>query len=154
MKVMMTEPLQPVGIAVFEDHPDIELIRPEDTSEEALIEAARGVDGIAVRSAKLTADVLAAAPDLRGVSRHGVGYDNIDVATLTNRRIPLMLAIHANAVSVAEHAMYFLLSLAKRGRIYDQAARESNFALRSSPIAVDIADRTLTIVGFGRIGTQ
>ena len=62
MKVMMTEPLQPVGIAVFEDHPDIELIRPEDTSEEALIEAARGVDGIAVRSAKLTANVLAATP--------------------------------------------------------------------------------------------
>ncbi len=154
MKVMMTEPLQPVGIAIFEDHPDIELIRPEDTSEEALIEAARGVDGIAVRSAKLTADVLAAAPNLRGVSRHGVGYDNIDVATLTNRRIPLMLAIHANAISVAEHTMFFLLSLAKRGRIYDQAARESNFALRSSAIAVDIADKTLTIVGFGRIGTR
>ncbi|MAV24748.1 MAG: hypothetical protein CMQ05_01340 [Gammaproteobacteria bacterium] len=154
MKVMMTEPLQPIGIAVFEDHPDIELIRPEDTSEEALIEAARGVDGIAVRSAKLTADVLAAAPNLRGVSRHGVGYDNIDVATLTNRRIPLMLAIHANAISVAEHTMFFLLSLAKRGRIYDQAARESNFALRSSAIAVDIADKTLTIVGFGRIGTR
>ncbi|MEM7362937.1 MAG: NAD(P)-dependent oxidoreductase, partial [Pseudomonadota bacterium] len=154
MKVMMTEPLQPVGVAVFEDHPDIELIRPEDTSEEALIEAARGVDGIAVRSAKLTANVLAAAPDLKGVSRHGVGYDNIDVATLTNRRVPLLLAIHANAVSVAEHTMYFLLSLAKRGRVYDQAARESNFALRSSPIAVDIADKTLTIVGFGRIGTR
>ena len=154
MKVMMTEPLQPVGVAVFEDHPDIELIRPEDTSEGALIEAARGVDGIAVRSAKLTANVLAAASDLRGVSRHGVGYDNIDVATLTNRRIPLLLAIHANAVSVAEHTMYFLLSLAKRGRVYDQAARESNFALRSSPIAVDIADKTLTIVGFGRIGSR
>ena len=65
-----------------------------------------------------------------------------------------MLAIHANAISVAEHTMFFLLSLAKRGRIYDQAARESNFALRSSAIAVDIADKTLTIVGFGRIGTR
>ena len=65
-----------------------------------------------------------------------------------------MLAINANAVSVAEHTMYFLLSLAKRGRVYDTASRESNFGLRSAPIAVDIAEKTLTIVGFGRIGTR
>jgi D-3-phosphoglycerate dehydrogenase / 2-oxoglutarate reductase len=154
MKVLMTEPLQPSGQAVFNDHADVEVVTPEALSEEALIEAVREVQGIAVRSAKLTPNVLAAATELRAVSRHGVGYDNIHVPTLTSRSIPLLLAIHANAVSVAEHTMYFLLSLAKRGRIYDSAARDSDFALRNSPVAIDIADKTLTIVGFGRIGTR
>ncbi|MEM7078617.1 MAG: hydroxyacid dehydrogenase [Pseudomonadota bacterium] len=150
----MTEPLQPAGQALFHDHPDIELVTPEALTEEALIEAVRDVQGIAARSAKITPNVIAAAPDLRAVSRHGVGYDNIAVDALSHRKIPLLLAIHANAVSVAEHTMYFLLSLAKRGRLYDKAARESNFAFRNAPVAIDIAEKTLTIIGFGRIGTR
>ena len=154
MKVLMTEPLQPVGQALFHGNSEVELITPEELSEEALVAAVRGVEGIAVRSAKLTENVLAAATDLRAVSRHGVGYDNIHVPSLTLRGIPMLLAIHANAVSVAEHTMYLVLSLAKRGRVYDAAARASDFAMRTSPIAVDIADKVITIVGFGRIGTR
>jgi len=154
MKILMTEPLQPVGRAVFEDHPEIEIISPEDLSEAALTAAVQGVEGIAVRSAKLTPKVLAAATALRAVSRHGVGYDNVDVASLSRRNIPLMLAIHANAVSVAEHTMLFVLYLAKRGRLYDLAARNSDFAFRNAPIAIDIAAKVMTIVGFGRIGTR
>ena len=154
MKILMTEPLQPIGQAQFKDHADVTLVTPEDLSEAGLIEAARDVDGIAVRSAKLTPAVLEAATNLRAVSRHGVGYDNIHVPTLNARGIPLLLAIHANAVSVAEHTMYFILHLAKRGRLYDAAARASNFAFRNSPVAIDIAHKTLTIVGFGRIGTR
>ena len=154
MKILMTEPLQPAGFELFESRADVELVRPESLTEEGLIAAVEGVEGIAVRSARLTPNVLAAATRLRAVSRHGVGFDNVDVASLNQRRIPLMLAINANAVSVAEHTMYFLLSLAKRGRIYDEAARNSDFGMRSAPIAVDIAGKTLTIVGFGRIGTR
>ncbi len=154
MKILMTEPLQPTGFEVFDANPDVQLIQPDSLTEAGLIEAVDGVEGIAVRSARLTPNVLAAATELRAVSRHGVGFDNIDVPSLNQRRIPLMLAINANAVSVAEHTMYFLLSLAKRGRIYDAAARNSDFAMRSAPIAVDIAGKTLTIVGFGRIGSR
>jgi len=154
MKILMTEPLQPIGQEVFANHPDVEVVTPTALTEEALIEAARDVDGMVVRSAKITPNVLAAAKNLKAVSRHGVGYDNIAVEVLTNRQIPLMLAVNANSVSVAEHTMYFLLSLAKRGRRYDHAARESDFGFRSSPIAVDIADKVLTIIGFGRIGTR
>ena len=154
MKILMTESLQPVGQAIFNDHPDVELVTPSALTEEALIEAVQGVHGIAVRSAKLTPAVLAAATELRAVSRHGVGYDNIDVPTLNARGIPLLLAIHANAVSVAEHVMYFMLHLGKRAPIYEQSVRDSNFGLRSNPIAIDLAEKVLTIVGFGRIGTR
>ena len=150
----MTEPLQPAGRRLFDDHPEVELTTPEALTEEALVEAVRGVHGIAVRSAKLTANVIEAATQLEAVSRHGVGYDNVHVPSLNARHIPLLLAIHANAVSVAEHTMYFVLALAKRGRLYDEAARQSDFGFRNAPVAVDIAHKTLTIVGFGRIGTR
>ena len=154
MKILMTESLLATGTDVFDAHPDVEVVTPRDTSEEALIEVIADVDGIAVRSAQLTPAVFAAAPKLRAVARHGVGYDNIHVDSLTQRKIPLLLAITANAVSVAEHTMMFILELAKRARIYDADARRSDFRLRSAPIAVDIAEKTLTIVGFGRIGTR
>ena len=149
----MTEPLQPSGLERFAEA-GVEIVKPAALDEHSLADAARDVDGIAVRSAKITRKVVAAAVNLRAVSRHGVGYDNIDVASLSERGVPLLLAIHANAVSVAEHTMYFVLSLAKRGRLYDTAARESNFAFRNAPVAIDIAEKTLTIVGFGRIGTR
>lgn len=154
MKILMTEPLQPIGQAQFNDHPEVTLVTPDGLDEASLVAAVADVDGIAVRSAKLTAKVLQAAQRLKAVSRHGVGYDNIHVPTLNARGIPLLLAIHANAVSVAEHTMYFVLHLAKRGRLYDAAARAANFAFRNSPVAIDIAGKTLTIVGYGRIGTR
>ena len=154
MKVLMTEPLQPVGVAVFEQEPAIEVVRPGGLTEEDLIDAVAGVEGIAVRSARLTPRVLAAARDLRAVARHGVGFDNVHVPSLNERGIPLLLAVNANAVSVAEHTMFFMLSLAKRGREYERAARNGDFSFRSAPVAIDIAEKSMLIVGFGRIGTR
>lgn len=154
MKILMTEPLQPVGQALFEARADVELVMPDGLDEASLIRAVQGVEGIAVRSAKLTAKVIEAAEDLRAVSRHGVGFDNIDVPSLDARGLPLLLAVNANAVSVAEHTMYLILALAKRGRAYDRAVRDGNFAMRSAPVAIDIAGKRLTIVGFGRIGSR
>ena len=69
MKILMTEPLQPAGFEVFESRADVELVRPESLTEEGLIAAVEGVEGIAVRSARLTPNVLAAATRLRAVSR-------------------------------------------------------------------------------------
>ena len=149
----MTEPLQPIGYEVFVEH-GVEVVQPDGLDEASLIAGVQGVDGIAVRSAKLTPAVLEAAGQLRAVARHGVGFDNVHVPSLNARAIPLLLAVNANAVSVAEHTMLFVLSLAKRIRRYDEAARNSDFGFRSSPVAIDIARKTLTIVGFGRIGTR
>ena len=153
MKILMTEPLQPIGYEVFVEH-GVEVVQPDGLDEASLIAGVQGVDGIAVRSAKLTPAVLEAAGQLRAVARHGVGFDNVHVPSLNARAIPLLLAVNANAVSVAEHTMLFVLSLAKRIRRYDEAARNSDFGFRSSPVAIDIASKTLTIVGFGRIGTR
>jgi D-3-phosphoglycerate dehydrogenase len=102
----------------------------------------------------LPAHVLDQAERLKVVSRHGVGYDNIDVAALTRRRIPLAIAADANATAVAEHALYFMLALAKQGLRHDRAVREGHWSVRNELGAVDLLGRRVLILGFGRIGRE
>ena len=85
---------------------------------------------------------------------HGVGFNSVDVETLTARRIPLTIAVGGNAVSVAEHTLYLILALAKQGQRYDTAARQGNFNFRNAPISHEIETGQLLVIGFGRIGTQ
>ncbi len=98
--------------------------------------------------------VVANASLVEVVSRHGVGYDNIDLAALTARRIPLAIAADANATAVAEHTLYFMLALAKQGLRYDRATREGRWAVRNSLEAVDLLGRRVLVMGFGRIGRE
>jgi D-3-phosphoglycerate dehydrogenase len=98
--------------------------------------------------------VIEQAERLKVVSRHGVGYDNIDVGALTTRKIPLAIAADANATAVAEHTPYFMLALAKRGIAYDRATREGQWAVRNSLNAVDLLGRRVLVMGFGRIGRE
>jgi D-3-phosphoglycerate dehydrogenase len=125
-----------------------------DGALEALTEQIADADGVTLRTTPLPGDVIARAERLKVVARHGVGYDNIDVAALTRRGIPLAITADANATSVAEHTLYFMLSLAKQGMRYDRATRQRGWAVRNSFEAVDLAGRRVLIMGFGRIGRE
>ena len=91
---------------------------------------------------------------LRVISRHGVGYDNIPVEYCTKRRIAVTITADANAVSVAEHAMFLMLAAARNANLMDAAVRHNNFDSRSDHLGLELSGRTLLIVGFGRIGKQ
>lgn len=110
--------------------------------------------GVGLSSTPMTELEIAAAPQLRVVARIGVGYDTVDVPALTRRRIPLMITGTANSVSVAEHAVYFMLSLIKRGGEINLAAREQGWPTRYELLPGELYGRTLLVVGFGRIGTR
>ena len=98
---------------------------------------------------------LEAAPKVRVVARHGVGYDLVDVPALSRRRIPLMVTGTANSPSVAEQALCFMLALAKRDFGFDRLVKEKRWKERlAEPLPVDLFGRTVLIVGFGRIGTR
>jgi D-3-phosphoglycerate dehydrogenase / 2-oxoglutarate reductase len=86
------------------------------------------------------------------VSRRGVGYDNIDLAALRRRKIPLTIVGSANASTVAEHTLCFILALAKQTIAYDRATRAGNWRFREGLLAVDLLGKTLLLVGFGRVG--
>ena len=77
----------------------------ENTHEDNLINKLKECDAIALRTAQLTEKIINHCNNLKIVSRHGVGYDNVDLNALNNRNIPLTITINANAVTVAEHVM-------------------------------------------------
>ncbi len=109
-------------------------------------------DALLIRTQPLTAREIAAAPRLRIVSRHGVGYDAVDGAALAARNIPLTIVGDVNAIAVAEQTLAFLLALAKRVRTHDSAVRIGDWGLRNQFGATELRGKLLFLVGFGRIG--
>ncbi len=98
---------------------------------------------------------LKAGSNIKVVARHGVGYDMIDVAALTRARVPLMITGVANSPSVAEHSLYLMLELAKRGTAFHAMVAENRWGQRMARgLPMDLFEKTVLIVGFGRIGTR
>ncbi len=124
----------------------------DDVSTESYAPHLGEADALLIRTQPLTATEIAAAPRLRIVSRHGVGYDAVDVAALDARNIPLTIVGDVNAAAVAEHTLAFLLALAKQVRSFDVEVRHGNWGVRNAFGATELAGKTLLLVGFGRIG--
>ena len=122
----------PDAMALIAARSDVELVLVEDPEPQAPETAAAiaGVHGIAVRSAKLTGDLLSLAPDLEVVSRHGVGCDSVDVAHLTARGLPMAIATGANTISVIEHVYMLMLGLARQIKIQDTPMQAGDCAAR------------------------
>jgi D-3-phosphoglycerate dehydrogenase len=151
-RVIVAPQIHQTGIDMLAARPDISFEVVKDVSGPSLQRAFANADGVLVRAMPVPRAAFETAPKIRVVSRHGVGFDNLDVAYLTERGIPVALTVDANALSVAEQTMFFLLALAKNGVVYDRATRTGNFAIRDSFNCSDISGKTLLIVGFGRIG--
>ena len=92
--------------------------------------------------------------DLRVVARLGVGFDAIDIPALAPRRIPLMVTGIANSPSVAEQAFHMMFTLIKRSRDQDRVVRDGRWAERMADMPGDIFEKTLLVIGFGRIGSR
>jgi D-3-phosphoglycerate dehydrogenase len=118
------------------------------------IEAAADADAIIVRMTPIDKPLIAAAPRLKIVSRHGVGYDTVDAAALAERGIPLSVTGDVNSGAVAEHALALMLALAKRVVTYDRAVRTGEFRIRDTFSARELNGRTILLVGYGRIGRK
>ena len=154
MKVLVVGQIHQDGINLLQARADLTIKITEAHNESDLVKLVADADAILVRSAPITSLVIDSAPNLKVVSRHGVGFNSVDVEALTARRIPLTIAVGGNAVSVAEHTLYLILALAKQGQRYDTAARQGDFNFRNAPIAREIETSQLLVIGFGRIGTQ
>jgi D-3-phosphoglycerate dehydrogenase len=153
-KIIVAGPLPPAALALFDARDDIVYESITDVSEENLLEKLKDAAGVTVRTAKITSRVIEQSASLQIVSRYGVGYDNVDVSALNKRGIPLTVVGTANSVAVAEAALYMMLELAKKGREHDQAVRKSNWDYRLELNAIEMWQKKLLIIGFGRIGTR
>lgn len=125
----------------------------EEVSEPAYAPLIHKADALVIRTQPLSAATVARAERLRVVSRHGVGYDSVDLAALNQRGIALTIVGDVNSVSVAEHAMMQLLAGAKRVLRADRAVRDAGqWGWRDRLEAQEISGRNLLILGYGRIG--
>ena len=127
------------------------LDQPSDTELPIKLQQA---DALILRTAKLSPEMLEKATRLRVVARHGVGYDNVPVDVLSRNKTPLATTGDANAVTVAEHAFYLILTLAKRGREFDTAVRNGDWESRNTLQGSELFGKNLLLVGFGRIGRE
>ena len=152
-KIAIVEKIDESGLKLLEKHPDFEFDVIENISKENLIKELPKFDGLTLRVAKLDSEILQNCKKLKIISRHGVGYDNVDLNYLKKNNITLLITATANAVSVAEHAMYMILSLSKGITFYDAAVRSGNFKTNVSKIETyELFNKEILIAGFGRIG--
>ena len=153
--VLIIQPIHAAGTALLKARKDIDLRVIHSAAEADVIAAVADVDAILVRTASINRAIIAAAPRLSVVSRHGVGYDAVDTVACSERDIAVTITPGTNATSVAEHAMMMLLALAKNALYYHTATTDGRFTqARHSMSALDIEEWTLLIVGFGRIGSR
>jgi D-3-phosphoglycerate dehydrogenase len=157
-KIFITESMSQPGRALLKERDDIEMIEfPNMISArefEAMLKEQAPVHGVALGATRFGEPELAAAKDMKVVTRIGVGYDAVDVPALSRHNIPLMVAGSANSPSVAEQALFMMLTLAKRAVEMHALVKDGAWATRLGKLPYDLFGKTVLIVGFGRIGTR
>lgn len=120
----------------------------------ALRERIGDYDALVVRSeTKVTADVLDAAPKLRVVGRAGVGVDNIDIEAATKRGVLVLNAPTGNTIAATEHVIAMMLALARNLPAADRSLRAGLWE-RSRFMGIELRDKTLGVLGLGKIGSE
>lgn len=153
-KILVADKLGPSGIAALESAPDMQFEVRTGMSKSELREAISEFAAIIVRSAtQIDADVIAAADNLIVIGRAGVGVDNIDVEAATRRGVIVTNTPQANSIATAEQTMALMLATA-RHTAHAHGAVAAGTWDRSRFTGVELAGKTLGIVGFGRIGRE
>jgi D-3-phosphoglycerate dehydrogenase len=148
--VLIAEELSPATVDAL--GPDFEIRHVDGADRAALLPAIADVDAILIRSAtKVDAEAIAAAKRLKVVARAGVGLDNVDVKAATQAGVMVVNAPTSNIVSAAELAVALLLACARNIAPANQALKDGQWK-RSRYTGVELTDKTVGVVGLGRIG--
>jgi D-3-phosphoglycerate dehydrogenase len=149
VKVLVREPIAEAGVALLRERFDVDVDYDGD-----LADRIGEYEGIVVRSkTKLTADLIGRADRLRVIGRAGVGVDNVDVDAATRRGIVVANAPESTVISAAEHTIGLLLALSRNIPQAHASLKQGRWD-RSAYAGLEVADKTLGVLGFGRIGQQ
>ena len=152
-KILIIESIHKSGIDLLENNSNFDFEIIDDLSKENLKNKIKDCDGVSLRTAKLNDEIISAGKKLKIISRHGVGYDNIDLNSAKTNNITIAITAKANAIAVSEHVMFMLLNIAKRKSMYDESVKSGNFINRNKlPKTMEIWKKNILIAGFGRIG--
>ena len=154
MKVAVLGKVDQKGLSFLKEN-EFKVIEIESFEIQNLKEQLKDVDGILLRTTKLDKEILEHCDNLKIISRHGVGYDNVDLDFLNENKIALCITSTSNAVSVAEHVLSFFIYLTKNLSLSDSLVKEGNFEKRSQlPNFFELYKKKVLIIGFGRIGKE
>lgn len=152
MKVLVADAIDQKGIDKLEEFADV-VVDTSITPEE-LKKTIKDYDGIAIRSrTKMTADIIEAADNLKIIARAGVGVDNVDVEAATKKGIMVVNAPESTSITVAEHTMGLMLSVARKIAIADKSTKEGKWEKKLFK-GIELRGKTLGVIGMGRIGSQ
>ena len=155
-KVMLVQGMPTAGRSLLEARDDVLVEECLNDELDTLLERMGDVAAVTLRTTICDRKFIEAAPKLEAVARFGVGYDSVDVEALTERGIPLLIAGEANSRSVAEHAVFMMMALAKRSLQYHGAVQGRRFQDRfgTERDNTELFRKRLLVIGFGRIGTR
>ena len=157
-KIFIAESMSQPGRALLRERDDIEIVEfPNMISAhdfQTMLKQQAPVHGVALGAARFGEPELQASKDMKVVTRMGVGYDSVDIPALSRRKIPLMVAGTANSPSVAEQALFMMLTLAKRAVEMHSIVKNDKWSHRLGMLPYDLFGKNVLIIGFGRIGTR
>jgi len=154
MKILISDPLAEEGINILKENKDFQVDVKTDLKPETLKEIIKEYDALIVRSAtKVTKEIIEHAEKLKVIGRAGVGLDNVDLESATQKGIIVMNTPSGNTISTAEHTFSMMLALS-RNIPQANASTKAGEWKRSKFMGVELYNKVLGIIGLGRIGTE
>jgi len=156
-KIGVIDKINSKGLKLLKDNNNFQYEIVTDLSKENLLQKLPNYDGITLRRGKIDRELLEKCTKLKVISRHGVGYDNVDTNYIKENNIKLLVTDSSTSTSPAEHIMFMILSIYKGVSFFDDIVRKGDFA---KAINLDIKsnfelyNKNILIVGFGRIGKK
>lgn len=152
MKIVVSHALYKDGMDALQGHGDI--VVPGNGDSDAIIDDLRDADAFILRIGKMDRKAIEQCDNLKVITRPGVGYDSVDVAAATERGIPVVLCMSANARAVAEHTVAMLFAVAKNMVESVNETKADNYNIRNKFAAVELQGKTVSVIGFGNIGKE
>ncbi len=152
--VLLPQPIEAEAVQVLEKG-NAHLLSASEPKPEIVGPLMKEAQAVVLRTGiKMTRELLAYPNELMMISRTGAGVDNVDIPAATEKGIIVTSSIGVNTTSVVEHALALMLALFKQLFLMDGEVRKGNFAIRYKNYPTDLRDKTLGIIGFGRIGSS
>lgn len=152
MKIVVSHALYKDGMDALQGHGDI--VVPDNGDSDVIIDELRDADAFILRIGKIDRKAIEQCESLKVITRPGVGYDSVDVQAATERGIPVVLCMSANARAVAEHTMAMLFAVAKNLVESVNETKAGNYNIRNKFVAVELQGKTVSVIGFGNIGKE
>jgi len=155
-KIAIVDKMHEDGIKLIKDNSKFDCEIIEDLSKENLLSKLPNFDGITLRRGKIDAEILEKCKKLKVISRHGVGYDNVDTDFIKKNNISLLVTGTTTSTSPAEHIMFMILNISKGINLYDESVRNGKFEtiMHMKHKTFELCNKKVLIVGFGRIGKK